>query len=86
MKPDLDQYMTHLEEFNLSSNQKRELLIELWKVIEIFVDLGFGIEATQLVLLENQMNPSKQAKDSLRFEFNQKSSNVKKHKKRGFDL
>ncbi len=86
MKPNLDQYMTHLEEFNLSSNQKRELLIELWKVIEIFVDLGFGIEATQLVLLENQMNPSKQAKDSLRFEFNQKMSHVKKRKKRGFDL
>lgn len=86
MKPDLDQYMTHLEEFNLSSNQKRELLIELWKVIEIFVDLGFGVEATQLVLLENQMNPSKQAEDSLRFEFNQKSNHVKKCKIRGFDL
>jgi len=77
MKQDLDQYMKYFEGLDLTPLQKIELLQELWKVIEIFVDLGFGVEATQYVLQMNQMNPSKQAKDSLRFEFNQNTITAK---------
>lgn len=71
MKPDLDQYLQYFEGLDLTPRQKMELLQELWKVIEMFVDLGFGIEATQYVLQMNQMNPSKQAKDSVGFNHNQ---------------
>jgi len=78
MKPDLDQYMQYFEGLDLTPLQKMELLVELWKVIEMFVDLGFGVEATQYVLQMNQMNPSKQAKDSVGFEHNQNLKTIKK--------
>jgi hypothetical protein len=77
MKQDLDQYMQYFDGLDLTHLQKMELLQELWNVIEMFVDLGFGVEATQYVLELNQMNPSKQAKDSLRFKPNQNTINVK---------
>lgn len=77
MKPDLDQFLPHIQDSDMSDQQKREFLAEMWKVIEIFVDLGFGIEATQNVLFSNQMNPSQVDKDSLRFKFNDSAKQSK---------
>lgn len=77
MKPDLDQFLPHIQDYDLSDQQKHEFLAEMWKIIEVFVDLGFGIEATQNVLFSNQMNPSQVDKDSLRFKFNDSAKQSK---------
>lgn len=87
MKPDFEQYLQCFEGLDLTLHQKMELLQELWKVIEMFVDLGFGVEATQYVLQMNQMNPSKQAEDSVGFNHNQNLETKKpKNKERSLDL
>lgn len=77
MKPDLDQYMKYLDEYELSEKQKQELLASLWMMVQVFVDLGFGVDATQNALFAKQMNPSKDDKDSLRFKFNENAKQDK---------
>lgn len=44
---DLDQYLEHLDHLDLPEDQKREMIAALWSVIIGFVDLGFGVSATQ---------------------------------------
>ena len=77
MKPDLDQFLEYLDEYDLSVEQKQELLASLWMMIQVFVDLGFGVDATQNAIFAKQMNPSKDAKDSLRFKFNENAKQDK---------
>ena len=48
--PDLEKYRHHLDEFDLTEEQKQELLITLWQIMTQFVDLGFGQDATTLAL------------------------------------
>lgn len=78
MKPDLDQFMPHIEDFELSDQQKREFLTEMWKIIEVFVDLGFGVEATQNILFAQQKNTGIKSSKSLRSKFNQKAKKPSK--------
>ena len=44
---DWDLYLEHLEESDLSDEQKREFIETLWSVVISFVDLGFGIHPLQ---------------------------------------
>jgi len=48
--PDLEKYRHHLDELDLTEEQKQELLITLWQIMTQFVDLGFGRDATTLAL------------------------------------
>ena len=77
MKPDLDQFLEYLDEYDLSVKQKQELLASLWMMVQVFVDLGFGVDATQNAIFAKQMNPSKDDKDSLRFKFNKNAKQDK---------
>lgn len=47
---DPDDYRAELKELNLTREQEDEFLVLLWNLISHFVDIGFGIEATQLVI------------------------------------
>lgn len=67
MRLDMGLYLEEIKDIDLTEAQKRELLSSLWTIVQSFVDSGFGMEATQAVLLMNQMNPSKKDKDSIGF-------------------
>jgi len=40
-------YASMLEDMEASEEEKRELIAILWNIVVAFVDLGFGISATQ---------------------------------------
>ncbi len=45
---DADYYQGFLDDADIPNDQKREFLETLWNIMVQFVDMGFGIEATQL--------------------------------------
>lgn len=47
-----EDYLQDLKEFDLSEDQKRELLQTLWTILCTFVDIGWGVETVQLFLPE----------------------------------
>ena len=58
---DIEKYISQVEDFDLTDQQKREFLETLWAIMISFVDLGFGISPVQEVcgkLLENSSNPA----------------------------
>ncbi|MEO0613723.1 MAG: hypothetical protein AAFY83_10445 [Pseudomonadota bacterium] len=58
---DIEKYISQVEDFDLTEQQKREFLETLWAIMVSFVDLGFGIHPVQEVcgkLLENSANPA----------------------------
>ncbi len=54
---DVDYYQSFLEDPQLSDDQKHELIETLWTIMVQFVDLGFGIEATQLATTDKKIGP-----------------------------
>ena len=42
---DIDEYLPDVAEFDLTEEQARELLAQLWRIMEAFVDLGFGVDS-----------------------------------------
>ena len=67
MKPELRDCIKDLDDLEISEHEKEMLMMEIWKVVQTFAQIGFGVEATQYAILSNQMNPRKNRKDSLRF-------------------
>ena len=51
---DIDTYQALLDDPELSDDQKREFLETIWSIVVQFVDMGFGVEATQLALNANE--------------------------------
>lgn len=49
-KEDLREYLPHLDDTNLSENQKIELLQALWSIMSACVDLAFGADPVQQAL------------------------------------
>ena len=45
---DFELYAHHLENSDLTEDQKQEFLATLWSIVVTFVDLGFGIHPVQL--------------------------------------
>ncbi len=45
---DLDEYRGDLAEFDMSDEQKDEMLRTLWNIMSAFVDLGWGLDTVQL--------------------------------------
>ena len=46
---DADKYRPYLEEFDLTEDQKDELLLTLWHILRTFVDIGFGLDSVQMI-------------------------------------
>lgn len=46
---DLKKYQSQVEDFDLTEEQRIELLQTLWGIMTVFVDLGFGVDAVQLL-------------------------------------
>jgi hypothetical protein len=53
---DVKKYQSHLEDFDMTEEQKLELLETLWSIMAAFVDLGFGIDAVQYIFRDNGPN------------------------------
>jgi hypothetical protein len=50
MSLDITPYRHHLDGFDLSEAQKAEIIRSVYLVMESFVDLAFGTDATQICL------------------------------------
>lgn len=48
--PTVDEYREYLDEYNITEDQKVELLQTLWWIVLSFVDIGFGIDSVQRCL------------------------------------
>ena len=46
---DVKKYQSHLEDFDMTEEQKLELLETLWSIMAAFVDLGFGRDSVQCI-------------------------------------
>lgn len=44
---DAQEFYHYLDDFELTEEQKSELLITLWSIMAAFVDLGFGVSSIQ---------------------------------------
>lgn len=47
---DPGEYHKHLDEFDLTEEQKLALLQTLWTIMQTMVDIGFGLDSTQMFL------------------------------------
>ena len=50
MPADVEKFMSHVECFDLSDEQKVELILTVWQIVEGLVDRAFGLDALQLSL------------------------------------
>lgn len=48
MTPDIEKYRDYVDRFDLTENQKVELIHTLWRVMESFVDRAFETDPAQL--------------------------------------
>ncbi|MGR9088247.1 MAG: hypothetical protein ACU841_14415 [Gammaproteobacteria bacterium] len=53
---DVNKYQSHVEDFDLTEEQKLELLETLWSIMTAFVDLGFGADAVQYIFRDTGPN------------------------------
>lgn len=47
MQPDYEDYWTDLDGYDLSDDEKRQLIHTLWTMMESFVDSAFGVHPVQ---------------------------------------
>ena len=59
LKLDPDLFMDDLGTFEISKNQKLELLQTLWNIMSAMVDIGFGVDAVQYLLPDVFENASR---------------------------
>jgi len=45
--PDLQKYMHHVDQFDLSPEKKADLIRTVWTILESFVDRAFGVHPVQ---------------------------------------
>lgn len=73
MTPDLDKYMEYVDDFDLSEEAKRELLMALWGLLENFVDRAFGCDVTQQAMAAAAKNTGQDSGNSLVSDYNAKA-------------
>ncbi len=49
MLPDIDKYLIYLDEFDLSREEKADLIQAVWSVMETHADKAFGLHPSQQV-------------------------------------
>lgn len=47
---DISEYQAYLKDMGLTDEQAQEYLRTLWYIVATFVDMGWGVEATQSIL------------------------------------
>jgi hypothetical protein len=47
--PKIEEYAEYLDEFEISDEQKNELLLTLWMIMVSFVDMHMGIDSVQIL-------------------------------------
>jgi len=55
---DMDKYMKMAGEFDMSEEEKRELLTTLWDIMSRFVELGFGLDSVSILEAQNARKTS----------------------------
>ena len=50
MQPDIEKYRKYVDKFDLTEDQKVELIHTVWRIMESFVDRAFGIDSVQQIL------------------------------------
>lgn len=53
MTPDIEKYLPMLDEFDITKEQKIQLIYDLWHIMENFVDYAFGLHPVQQVMNKN---------------------------------
>ena len=70
---DPDKYRHHLDEFDLTDEQKTQLLQTLWSIMSTMVDIGFSVDSVQLASLFARENSGPESGDALEQTDNEKS-------------
>lgn len=52
MKPDMEKYRAMLAEYDISEAERDEFIATMWSLCLQFVDMGLGVDNTQLALKE----------------------------------
>ncbi|MBX3639756.1 MAG: hypothetical protein KF888_04480 [Nitrosomonas sp.] len=50
LKFEPDDYRHHVEEFDLTEEQRNDLLTSLWTIMSTLVDIGWGVDTVQILL------------------------------------
>ena len=92
MKLDVEKYLHHLDDPNLSRAQKEQIIRTVWSFMEAFVDQAFGLHPVQKIYgraandnLQNQKTPIDSKKTPVSYCFgnaandNQHARERKKH-------
>ena len=53
MPLDVEKYLPFFDEFDLTPDQKREMIEALWSVAEAVADMAYGVHPVQLVTADN---------------------------------
>ena len=83
LRLDPEEYRDDLAEFDLTEEQQNQLLQTLWDMMSMMVDIGWGVDAVQMLLphlFENSGADSEkliEGKDSKKFNACAKSNNEK---------
>ena len=65
MQFDPDEYRADISHFELTKQQEDELLLSLFHIMKTFVELGWGVENTQLALKDMFRDSDKSANVNL---------------------
>jgi hypothetical protein len=52
---DPTRYRQHIDDFDISEEQKQELLATLWSIMSSFVELGFRVDVVSALLSPNRI-------------------------------
>lgn len=50
----VEEYLLYLDEYDMSLEQKKGLIEELYELMKTFVDIGFGVDPVSNILLERE--------------------------------
>lgn len=53
---DPSDFVSELDSFDLSEDQKKELLLTLWNIMRSFVDIGFRVDVLEHILFREDEN------------------------------
>ena len=65
LKLDPEDFREEIAELELNDEQAHELLQNLWHIMSIFVDMGWGVDTLQLVLPELHKDLAQDSKELL---------------------
>jgi hypothetical protein len=63
MQPDIEKYMHHFDEYDMTYDEKVEYIHSIWGIMGAFVDLAFGMHPLQQVPVSKLGSTSDQVRD-----------------------